>query len=87
MDVLLVTGDTYVDLPSFGRRGSGVCYRRPDIGSVSWPGSTSAHRSTSRSSAAPGLFVGIASGAMDSMVNHYTAYKRLRSDDAHTPAA
>ncbi|MCR5019007.1 MAG: hypothetical protein K6A64_09435, partial [Bacteroidales bacterium] len=35
----------------------------------------------------PRLFFGVGAGAMDSMVNHYTAAKRLRSDDAYTPAA
>src|SRR5512143_3310291 len=85
VDVLLVTGDAYVDHPSFGAAVIGrvleaAGYRvgvvaQPDVRS---PGDIARL-------GRPRLFVGITSGAMDSMVNHYTAHKRRRSDDAYTP--
>jgi len=85
VDVLLVTGDAYVDHPSFGAAVIGrvleaAGYR---VGIVAQPDvhSTSDIARLGR----PRLFAGITSGAMDSMVNHYTAQKRRRSDDAYTP--
>ncbi len=85
LDVLLVTGDAYVDHPSFGAAVIGrvleaAGYR---VGVVAQPD----FRSTADIArlGRPRLFVGITSGAMDSMVNHYTAHKRRRSDDAYTP--
>jgi len=85
VDVLLVTGDAYVDHPSFGAAVIGrvleaAGYRvgivaQPDVRSPADLGRLGR----------PRLFVGITSGAMDSMVNHYTAHKRRRSDDAYTP--
>jgi uncharacterized radical SAM protein YgiQ len=85
LDVLLVTGDAYVDHPSFGAAVIGRVLEaagyRVGIVAQPDPGSTSDIAGLGR----PRLFVGITSGAMDSMVNHYTAHKRRRSDDAYTP--
>jgi uncharacterized radical SAM protein YgiQ len=85
LDVLLVTGDAYVDHPSFGAAVIGrvleaAGYR---VGIVAQPDVRSIADVTRLGR--PRLFVGITSGAMDSMVNHYTAHKRPRSDDAYTP--
>ena len=85
LDVLVVTGDAYVDHPSFGGAviGRVLSARGFRVGIVAQPG----WRSTADVArlGKPRLFVGITSGAMDSMVNHYTAHKRRRSDDAYTP--
>ena len=87
VDVLLVSGDAYVDHPSFGAAviGRVLESRGFRVGIVAQPD----WRSTSDIArlGRPRLFVGITSGAMDSMVNHYTAHKRPRSDDAYTPGA
>jgi uncharacterized radical SAM protein YgiQ len=85
LDVLLVTGDAYVDHPSFGAAVIGRVleaqgYRVGIVAQPDWRTTADVLRL-----GRPGLFVGITSGAMDSMVNHYTAHKRLRSDDAYTP--
>lgn len=85
LDVLLVSGDAYVDHPSFGAAVIGRVLEAQGfkVGIVAQPDwrSTADVMRLGR----PRLFVGIASGAMDSMVNHYTAQKRRRSDDAYTP--
>jgi len=85
LDVLLVTGDAYVDHPSFGAAVIGRVLEAQGyaVGIVAQPD----WRSTADvlRMGRPRLFVGITSGAMDSMVNHYTAHKRRRSDDAYTP--
>src|SRR5512140_1221718 len=85
LDVLLVTGDAYVDHPSFGAAVIGRVLEAQGfrVGIVAQPDWRSA-RDVVRMGK-PRLFVGITSGAMDSMVNHYTAHKRPRSDDAYTP--
>src|SRR6516162_4589457 len=70
-DVIIVTGDAYVDHPSFGM----AIIAQPD-----WHGAD-AFAALGR----PKLFFGITAGNMDSMVNRYTADRRLRSDDAYTP--
>jgi uncharacterized radical SAM protein YgiQ len=85
LDVLLVTGDAYVDHPSFGAAVIGRVleaqgYRVGIVAQPDWRTTADVLRL-----GRPRLFVGIASGAMDSMVNHYTAHKRRRSDDAYTP--
>src|SRR5512134_2675539 len=85
LDVLLVTGDAYVDHPSFGAAVIGRVleaqgYRVGVVAQPDWRGPADLLRL-----GRPRLFVGITSGAMDSMVNHYTAHKRRRSDDAYTP--
>jgi uncharacterized radical SAM protein YgiQ len=85
LDVLLVTGDAYVDHPAFGAAviGRVLEARGFAVGIVAQP-DVRDPRSLLRLGR-PRLFVGITSGAMDSMVNHYTAHKRPRSDDAYTP--
>ncbi len=85
LDVLLVTGDAYVDHPSFGAALIGRVLEAQGlrVGIVAQPDWRSP-RDVSRLGR-PRLFVGVTSGAMDSMVNHYTAHKRPRSDDAYTP--
>jgi len=84
-DAVIVTGDAYVDHPSFGaaligRHLESLGHRVGIIAQPDWkdPGSLLAL-------GVPRLFVGITSGAMDSMVNHYTSFGRIRSDDAYTP--
>ncbi len=87
LDVLLVTGDAYVDHPSFGAAVIGRALEAQGfrVGVVAQPDWRST-RDVARLGR-PRLFVGITSGCMDSMVNHYTAHKRKRSDDAYTPGA
>src|SRR6516165_3744040 len=85
IDVLLVTGDAYVDHPSFGAAVIGRVleaqgFRVGVVAQPDWRSPADVSRM-----GRPKLFVGVASGAMDSMVNHYTAHKRRRSDDAYTP--
>ncbi len=84
-DVILVTGDAYVDHPSFGMAIVGRVLEAQGfrVGIVSQPD----WRSTAdfERLGAPKLFFGITAGNMDSMVNRYTADKRVRSDDAYTP--
>jgi uncharacterized radical SAM protein YgiQ len=85
LDVLLVTGDAYVDHPSFGAAVIGRVleaqgYRVGIVAQPDWRSTRDVLRL-----GRPRLFVGVTSGAMDSMVNHYTAHKRPRSDDAYTP--
>src|SRR5512138_3320320 len=85
LDVLLVSGDAYVDHPSFGVAVIGRVLEAQGfrVGIVAQPDWRST-RDVARLGR-PRLFVGITAGAMDSMVNHYTAHKRPRSDDAYTP--
>jgi uncharacterized radical SAM protein YgiQ len=85
IDVLLVTGDAYVDHPSFGAAVIGRVleaqgYRVGVVAQPDWRTPADVARL-----GRPRLFAGVTSGAMDSMVNHYTAHKRRRSDDAYTP--
>ena len=86
VDVVLVTGDAYVDHPSFGtavigRTLEAAGYRVAIIPQPNWRDDLRDFRKFGR----PRLFFGVTSGAMDSMVNHYTAARRLRHDDAYTP--
>lgn len=85
LDVLLVSGDAYVDHPSFGTAVIGRVLEAQGlrVGVVAQPDWRSP--ADVARLGRPRLFVGITSGAMDSMVNHYTAHKRRRSDDAYTP--
>ena len=84
-DVILVTGDAYVDHPSFGMGVVGRVLEAQGfrVGIIAQPD----WRSTADFEAlgAPALFFGITAGNMDSMVNRYTADRRVRSDDAYTP--
>ena len=84
-DVIVVTGDAYVDHPSFGmavigRVLEGQGYR---VGIISQPNWHSAD--PFKVLGKPNLFMGIAAGNMDSMINHYTADRKRRNDDAYTP--
>ena len=86
VDVILFSGDAYIDHPAFGAAVIGrvleaAGYRVAIVPQPDWHGD---HRDFSKLGR-PRLFFGVTSGSMDSMVNHYTAAKRLRSDDAYTP--
>jgi uncharacterized radical SAM protein YgiQ len=84
-DVVIVTGDAYVDHPSFGMAIIGRVLEAQGfrVGIIAQPDwhSADAFAALGR----PNLFFGITAGNMDSMVNRYTADRRLRSDDAYTP--
>jgi len=85
LDVLFVTGDAYIDHPAFGtpllaRLLEAEGYRVGILAQPDWK-----DRDALTVMGRPALFAAISAGAMDSMVNHYTAAKRLRSDDAYTP--
>jgi uncharacterized radical SAM protein YgiQ len=84
-DVVLVTGDAYVDHPSFGMALVGRLleaqgFRVGIVAQPDWRG-PEAFRALGR----PNVFWGVTAGNMDSMVNRYTSDKRLRSDDAYSP--
>ena len=84
-DVIIVTGDAYIDHPSFGMAIIGRVLEAQGfrVGIIAQPDwhSADAFAALGR----PNLFFGITAGNMDSMVNRYTADRRLRSDDAYTP--
>ena len=86
IDVILFSGDAYVDHPSFGAAVLGRVlqshgYRVAIVPQPNWRDDLRDFRKLG----APRLFFGVSAGAMDSMVNHYTANRRRRSDDAYTP--
>ena len=84
-DVILVTGDAYVDHPSFGMAVIGRVLEAQGfrVGIISQPDwhTTDGFKELGR----PNLYFGITSGNMDSMVNRYTADRRLRHNDSYTP--
>ena len=84
-DVIIVTGDAYVDHPSFGMAVIGRVLEALGlrVGIIAQPDWHSAD--ALRALGPPRLFFGITAGNMDSMVNRYTADRRVRSDDAYTP--
>ena len=86
VDVILFSGDAYVDHPSFGAAVIGRTLEAEGlrVAIVPQPNWQDDLRDFKKLGI-PRLFFGISAGAMDSMVNHYTANKRLRSDDAYTP--
>jgi uncharacterized radical SAM protein YgiQ len=86
IDVILFSGDAYVDHPSFGAAVIGRVLEAEGlrVAIVPQPDWRGDHRDFTKLGR-PRLFFGVSAGAMDSMVNHYTANKRLRSDDAYTP--
>ena len=86
-DIILVTGDAYVDHPSFGMALVGRLLEAQGfrVGIISQPDWLSAK--AFRTLGQPGLFFGVTSGNMDSMVNRYTSERKIRSDDAYTPNA
>lgn len=84
-DVVIVTGDAYVDHPSFGMSIIGRLLEAQGfrVGLIAQPDWRSAEPFLELGR--PNLFFGITAGNMDSMVNRYTADRRIRSDDAYTP--
>ena len=84
-DIILVTGDAYVDHPSFGMALIGRLLESQGfrVGIISQPDWTSVE--PFRQLGSPNLFFGVTAGNMDSMVNRYTSDRRIRRDDAYTP--
>ena len=85
-DVILFTGDAYIDHPSMGTAVIGRVleahgYKVAIVPQPNWRDDLRDFKKLGR----PRLFFGVSAGAMDSMVNHYTAARRKRSDDAYTP--
>jgi len=85
LDILFISGDAYIDHPAFGtsllaRMLENQGYRVGIIAQPDWKNSESL-----KVMGRPRLFAAISSGAMDSMVNHYTAAKKIRRNDAYTP--
>ena len=88
LDVIIFSGDSYVDHPSFGAAVIGRILeaeglRVAIVPQPNWRDDLRDFKKLGR----PRLFFGVSAGCMDSMVNKYTANKRLRSDDAYTPDA
>ncbi|WP_303181026.1 YgiQ family radical SAM protein [uncultured Butyricimonas sp.] len=86
IDVILFSGDAYVDHPSFGAAVIGrllesLGLKVAIVPQPNWQDDLRDFKKLGK----PNLFFGISPGCMDSMVNHYTAAKRRRSDDAYTP--
>lgn len=86
VDVVIFSGDAYVDHPSFGaavigRTLQNAGYKVAIVPQPNWQDDLRDFKKFGR----PRLFFGVSPGAMDSMVNHYTAARRRRSDDAYTP--
>ena len=86
-DIILVTGDAYIDHPSFGMALVGRLLEAQGyrVGIISQPDWTSVE--PFRALGKPNLYWGVTAGNMDSMVNRYTADRKIRSDDAYTPNA
>ncbi len=86
-DVILVTGDAYIDHPSFGMALIGRLLEAQGfrVGIISQPDWQSAE--PFRALGRPNLFFGVTAGNMDSMVNRYTSDRKIRSEDAYTPNA
>ena len=84
-DVIVVTGDAYVDHPSFGMAIIGRVLEAQGfrVGLIAQPDWRSAEAFAALGR--PNLFMGVTAGNMDSMVNRYTSDRRVRSDDAYTP--
>ncbi|MCK5168394.1 MAG: YgiQ family radical SAM protein [Bacteroidales bacterium] len=86
LDVILISGDAYVDHPSFGHAVVGRIiesegYKIAIVPQPNWKDDLRDFKKMGK----PKYFFGVTAGCMDSMVNHYTANKRLRSNDAYTP--
>ncbi|WP_461096332.1 YgiQ family radical SAM protein [Spirosoma luteolum] len=86
VDIILVSGDAYVDHPAFGTAVIGRImesegFRVAIIAQPNWKDDLRDFKKFGR----PRYFFGVTAGCMDSMVNHYTANKRLRSNDSYTP--
>ena len=85
LDILLISGDAYVDHPSFGAAllGRWLVAHGYRVGIVAQPRWTDTQ--DIQSMGRPRLFAGVTAGALDSMLAHYTAFRKKRSDDAYTP--
>ena len=86
VDIVFFTGDAYVDHPSFGAAVLGrvleaAGFRVAIVPQPDWHGDFRDFTKFGR----PRIYFAVSAGSMDSMVNHYTAAKRKRSDDAYTP--
>jgi len=86
LDVIIVSGDAYVDHPAFGAAVIGRIIESEGlrVGIIPQPNWRDDLRDFKKFGA-PKLFFGVTSGCMDTMVNHYTANKRRRNNDAYTP--
>jgi uncharacterized radical SAM protein YgiQ len=86
LDVILISGDAYVDHPSFGTAVIGRIIESEGfkVGIIPQPNWRDDLRDFKKMGK-PKYFFGVTAGCMDSMVNHYTANKRLRSNDSYTP--
>lgn len=87
LDVILISGDAYVDHPSFGaaviaRVIQNEGYKVAIVPQPNWQDDLRDFKKLGK----PRLFFAVTAGNMDSMINHYTAHKRIRSNDAYTPA-
>ena len=84
-DIIIVTGDAYVDHPSFGMAVIGRVLEAQGfrVGIIAQPDWQSAE--PFKALGQPNLFFGVTAGNMDSMINRYTADRKIRSDDAYTP--
>ncbi len=84
-DIIIVTGDAYVDHPSFGMAVIGRMLENQGfrVGIIAQPDWQSAE--PFKALGKPNLFFGVTAGNMDSMINRYTADRKMRSDDAYTP--
>ena len=84
-DIIIVTGDAYVDHPSFGMAIIGRMLESQGfrVGIIAQPDWTS--KDAFMQLGKPNLFFGVTAGNMDSMINRYTAERRMRHDDAYTP--
>jgi uncharacterized radical SAM protein YgiQ len=84
-DIIIVTGDAYVDHPSFGMAVIGRMLESQGfrVGIIAQPDWQSAE--PFKALGKPNLFFGVTAGNMDSMINRYTADRKIRSDDAYTP--
>ncbi|ESS13747.1 putative radical SAM protein YgiQ [Betaproteobacteria bacterium MOLA814] len=84
-DIIIVTGDAYVDHPSFGMAVIGRTLEAQGfrVGIIDQPDWQSAE--PFKALGKPNLFYGVTAGNMDSMINRYTADRKIRSDDAYTP--
>ncbi len=85
-DIIIITGDAYVDHPAFGaaimgRLGEQAGLRVAVLPQPNWRDDLRDFKKLGK----PRLFFGVTAGNMDSMINHYTALKRIRSDDNYTP--